>query len=154
MLILPEAGRTALERAALGGYPLEVCGFLIGEQEGGQRRVARVEPAVNRWDERPDLRPSRDEQDARRRYVIAPEDLLAAIKRARRAGQAVIGVYHSHPNHPAEPSERDRRTAWPEWSYVILSTDGEALLDLRSWRLDEDSGRFVAEPVREAAPAD
>jgi proteasome lid subunit RPN8/RPN11 len=49
-----------------------------------------------------------------------------------------LGVYHSHPLHPAIPSEHDRVQAMPSFSYIILSTDPEEVVDVTSWQLNDD----------------
>ena len=40
-----------------------------------------------------------------------------------KAGELVLGFYHSHPDHPARPSEYDREHAWPFYSYVIVAIE-------------------------------
>ena len=161
MLILPAECRQIIEAEARRGYPDEVCGFLVGEQRGANRHVRRVVPAHNIWDERPELRPAGSEQpeDAGptsgdweqhgvgRRFLVAPVELLAVIKQARQEGLEVIGLYHSHPDHPAEPSAYDLQLAWPEWSYVIVSTTATTTGDLRSWVLPAADEEFCEEAI-------
>ena len=79
------------------------------------------------------------------RYELDPRDQLAAERAARDSGREVIGVWHTHPDHPATPSETDRAAAWSGWSYLILSVVRGELAELRSWRLDEATRRFLPE---------
>jgi proteasome lid subunit RPN8/RPN11 len=57
----------------------------------------------------------------------------------------LVGAWHSHPGTPATPSARDRAEAWPDWCYLIVSTDAERARELRAWRLID--GRFVEDAV-------
>jgi len=81
-----------------------------------------------------------------RRYWISPQDMLEAMRYAHSCTLDVIGVYHSHPDHPAEPSECDRRFAWSQYSYVIVSVQQGSSRDIRSWVLDNQH-QFQAEPL-------
>jgi len=73
----------------------EVCGLLLGERAGEQERVTAVEPLAN-VAARPD--------DS---FEIDPAGLVAAYRRQRAGGPAVLGHYHSHPGGVAAPSPRD-----------------------------------------------
>jgi proteasome lid subunit RPN8/RPN11 len=116
-------------------YPEEGCGVLLG-RDGEPRVVERVIGLENR------------RQDSRgRRYLIAPEQFLAAEKEARAAGLDVVGFFHSHPDHPAQPSAFDRKHAWPYYSYLIASVERGRVTDLRSWRLAGDRSGFEPEPL-------
>lgn len=134
----------ALARHAAVAYPEECCGFLFGVEDcGGGVLVQRVLPARN---EHPG--------DPRRRFLIAPETVLAARKEARGLGLEIVGYYHSHPDLPAEPSEHDLADAWPNVSYLIVPVANGAPGKVRSWRLREDGGGFEEEEVETAgAPA-
>jgi proteasome lid subunit RPN8/RPN11 len=83
----------------------------------------------------------------RRRYSIAPTDMLSVQRQAREQGLNIIGVYHSHPDHVAEPSECDRAQAWSEYAYVIVSVHNGQAVDVKNWTLDSDH-QFQAEAIR------
>ena len=122
-------------------YPEEGCGVLLGRDGDGARLVERVLPSENvRGDSRTN------------RYLIAPEQFLAAEREAREAGLEVVGFFHSHPDHPASPSAFDLEHAWPYYSYLIVSVEQGRVADTRSWRLAADRSRFDAEPI-EPSPA-
>jgi proteasome lid subunit RPN8/RPN11 len=117
-------------------YPDEGCGVLVGRDLAAEREVVGIIALENR-----------NEDSRHNRYLISPEQFLAADRQARAAGLDVIGFFHSHPDHPARPSTFDLQHAWPYYSYVIVSvTRGEAG-SLRSWRLTEDRSAFEEEMV-------
>lgn len=123
-------------------YPEEGCGVLLGRDEGETRVVERVVPSENR------------REDARHhRYLIAPEQFLAAEREGREAGLDVLGFFHSHPDHPASPSAFDLEQAWPYYSYLIVSVERGRVADARSWRLAADRSRFEPETL-EQMPAE
>lgn len=134
-LHLPAELRGKLEDMAMRGYPLEVCGLLVGRQVDGHVDVAHVVEARNLNRER-----------AHDRYDLDPTDFLAADGQARAQGLEIVGVWHSHPDHPARPSETDRAAAWGGWSYVIVSVTRDGIADLRSWRLEREN--FVEEQIK------
>jgi len=130
--------RAHLERA----YPEEGCGLLVGRDGAAGRRVERVEPMENR------AAGSRGS-----RYVIAPEDFLAAERRARAEGREVVGFFHGHPDHPPEPSDLDRERAWPFYSYVIAGVERGRCGALHAGRLAADGSCFVPEAIVERESA-
>ncbi|WP_333840911.1 M67 family metallopeptidase [Pelomicrobium sp.] len=133
-LHLPPAEQARLRAWAEKGYPQETCGVLIGRSRDGVTEVVEVFPARNLNQER-----------ARDRYFLDPQDYLKADESARARGLSIVGVWHSHPDHPARPSATDRAHAWEGWSYVIASVGPEGLTELRSWRLKD--GVFEEEVV-------
>jgi cysteine synthase B len=118
-------------------YPEECCGLLVGSMERGRRKVLEIWPLENQG----------SPAERRRRYWIAPEVFLSSMKRARREGVDLIGVYHSHPDHPGFPSEYDREQAQPNWSYVVFSVTRGEPGRLGSWVLSEDGTRFLPERI-------
>jgi proteasome lid subunit RPN8/RPN11 len=117
-------------------YPEEGCGVLIGRDEGEARRALEARSLGNAL------------EDSRgNRYLISPEQLLAADRDARALGLEVVGFFHSHPDHPARPSAYDLEHAWPYYSYVIVSVSGGRVVDTTCWRLREDRSRFDPEPI-------
>jgi len=117
-------------------YPEEGCGVMLGRDASEGREVVRILALENA------------REDSRgNRYVIAPEDVLAAEREARAAGLDVVGFYHSHPDHPARPSAFDLEHAWPYYSYVIVSVERGRAADVQGWRLAEDRSAFVRETI-------
>ncbi|MGH7564290.1 MAG: M67 family metallopeptidase [Gemmatimonadota bacterium] len=122
-----------IRRHAETGYPLEVCGFLLGRMDAaaGDFSVHKVRPAVNRRGDR-----------STRRYRIDPDDYRAAEHQAAELGCEVVGIYHSHPDAPARPSEYDREHAWPNSAYLILTVEAGGAGILTAWLLAEDRSGF------------
>jgi len=162
MLRISDQAVEAIREHAVEGYPLEICGFLVGHVEGDTRIVREAWPVRNAWEDDPELRASMfasleetgvtasaerwESASEERRFLVSPGDTVKAMKAAREAKMDLVGLYHTHPNHPAVPSDFDRDVAWPEWSYVIVSVRGGQVVELRSWFVEGD-GPFIEEPV-------
>ncbi len=120
-------------------YPNECCGFLLGKEVNGWKLVTEARAVDNARDDSP-----------RNRFLITPEDFVAADKYAREQKLEMLGFYHSHPDHPARPSEYDREHAWPWYSYVIVSVQQGNPGDIASWELAEDRSQFHRETMETA----
>lgn len=163
MRITPAALDT-IRAHAEEGYPLEICGFLVGRLVDDERCVLEAWPVRNAWEDDPEARgamlaglesgsgeKSASEWESfstQRRFFISGRDTVDGMKRARKAGMDLLGVYHTHPNHPAVPSGFDRDAAMPGWSYIIASVRDGKVTECRSWEKDEESGEFGEEEVR------
>jgi proteasome lid subunit RPN8/RPN11 len=129
-----------MTRHAESTYPQECCGVLLGLGQA----VRAVIPMENAWG-RDGLDGVFDEtgfeetleHSRRDRYALDPQALLQVMKQARGDGLEVVGIFHSHPDHPAVPSECDRRLAWPQYLYVILSVERGQVVDVRHWVLKD-----------------
>jgi desampylase len=77
-------------------WPNECCGLLIGTP-------CSIEAAHR----------ARNLHDSPTRYLVRPEDQVAAIRRARAQALEVVGAYHSHPAGRPRPSPTDREEAQP-----------------------------------------
>lgn len=111
--------RLAIEEHALESRPAECCGLLSGRDS--------VITDVHR------MRNDADKPETR--YYATPEDLFAATRRMREAGQSLLGVYHSHPRTPAYPSASDVEMAfYPEACYFIISL--EPRVELRAFKIE------------------
>lgn len=129
-------------------YPEECCGLLLGRVTPTGRQVMEVRGMENVWDGNAlDGAGSGQFLNKSRRYSIAPESMLQAMKESRSRNLEVIGVYHSHPDNPAVPSECDRQFAWSHYSYLIVSVRSGQATDYTSWVLD-DHDRFQPEPIQ------
>lgn len=109
----------------------EVCGLLLGDDDGIGDRVGRVVACAN------------VAAHPARRFEIDPVALIAAHRAARQGGERVIGHYHSHPGGDAMPSPRDAADAMPDGSVWIVVA-GEKVT---AWRAVADGavhGRFDA----------
>lgn len=138
-LIVPALALERLIRLARKGYPHEVCGLLVGRERDLRTQIDRVTSARNLARDRP-----------ADRYLLDPDDFLAADIAARRAGREIVGIWHTHPDHPARPSPTDLASAWPGYTYLILSVRRDGVADVTAWQLDGD--RFVERRVQESTP--
>lgn len=115
---LPRPVLAAIVAHARADAPLECCGLLIGSGE----TIVESYPVKN----------TRRSPVA---FEVDPAGHFAAIRKARAAGLAVIGAYHSHPRSPAAPSETDIREANdPEFVHVIVSLVSDPA-DVRAFRI-------------------
>ena len=88
--------------------------------------------------------PTRNLADDPNRFLIDPEEHIAARREGRRRGLEIVGFYHSHPHSPAVPSATDlAEAAYPDHLYAIVSLVAEPAI-VRLYRLE--SGRFVEVP--------
>ena len=117
------------------GFPYEICGFFYGK-DGNAREITAIRQV-----------PNVKAGDQRRRFEISPLDYVRAEQFALEKGLDFLGVYHTHPNHPAIPSEHDLAVALPHFSYIILSIQEGKFDHYRSWRLEEQSGKFQEENI-------
>ncbi len=117
-----------MKRHAERGYPDEVCGVMIGSRN----EITDFAVCKNLNTER-----------ARDRYELDPLSFNEADTAAREKNLDIVGIYHSHPDHPARPSETDRRRAWPNWGYLIMSIEKGALKDSTLWCFDEKTEQFA-----------
>ncbi|HEX8598148.1 MAG TPA: M67 family metallopeptidase [Chloroflexia bacterium] len=141
-LYLDDCARDSIVQHGEGGYPNEVCGILLGKDEGGRRVIRLTMPIENSFEQ--------DEQY--HRFLITPADMFRAERLARHDRLDVLGVYHSHPNAPARPSEYDRdHAAWTTWSYVIVSVQEGKAAGIRAWKLREDRSAYDEEEVEVSA---
>ncbi|NJL49456.1 MAG: M67 family metallopeptidase [Leptolyngbyaceae cyanobacterium SM2_5_2] len=154
-------------QAVMDAYPQEGCGLILGRRlmsatdrmtsaslEAADREAIAVIPVANAWHPSvldytdPAITPATTvDHGLGDRYWIDPATLLEVQRSARQQDLDIIGIYHSHPDHPAVPSECDRRLAWPVYSYLIIAVSHGQVIDLNSWRLN-DEGQFQLEPVK------
>jgi proteasome lid subunit RPN8/RPN11 len=120
---------------AADDYPDECCGILVGTRQI-EKRVLACHRTANLNRER-----------AHDRYQISPEEHYQIDKQARDNHLGLIGFYHSHPDSPPCPSAYDEMTAWPIYSYLIISVDKDKNTLVKSWVLDDKGKQMVAEEI-------
>jgi len=119
-------------------YPNECCGVLLGTLgENEEKSITQILPISNEF----------SEGEQYHRFLITPENMLDAEKKARSLKLDVLGFYHSHPDHPAKPSDYDREHALPFYSYIITAVEKGKAKDFTSWILRDDRSAFIAENV-------
>ncbi|BAZ51480.1 Mov34/MPN/PAD-1 family protein [Nostoc sp. NIES-4103] len=146
--LLPEHLQT-IRTHAESTYPDECCGIILGYLASVGKTVVEIIPTANAWNtEAANFTNDHKLDDERRRYAIAPQDMLQGQRKARDSSLNIIGIYHSHPDHPAVPSECDRLYAWPEYSYIIVSVQNGKAGELKSWSLDNNH-QFQPETIKD-----
>ncbi|HUX44361.1 MAG TPA: M67 family metallopeptidase [Terracidiphilus sp.] len=141
MLTLSRAVWEALRGHGEEAYPAECCGALLGQ------------PVEDGWRVRAMLRARNASAGReRKRYEIAPEELVALAGEARRRGLEIAGFYHSHPDHPPTWSATDLAEAhWPGCCYVITEVAQGRAVETRAYLLAgtvEEDKRFAPEELR------
>ncbi len=131
-LVIPQEIIAAIAEQAVAEAPNEACGYLRG-LEGrvhGRMELTNVDASPEH-------------------FTLDPQEQFAALKEARRYGEQLLAVYHSHPETPARMSDEDIRLANdPKTVYVIHSlADGRT----RGFRVDRT--RSVVEVPIEIVPA-
>jgi proteasome lid subunit RPN8/RPN11 len=124
---LPAAVARAIAQHAAAAYPDECCGALLGH-EGGVVEVFAL--------------PNGMAESRGRRFLVGPDEYVAAESHGQARGLDLVGFYHSHPDHPARPSMYDRDHAWPTFAYVIVSVERGAVTACTGWRLRPDRSGF------------
>ncbi len=117
-------------------YPNECCGAMLGNSDGGTKRVDIAIRLRNSFE---------GSQSAR--YELHPEDLLKAEREARTLERDLIGIYHSHPDCDAYFSETDLKNSCPWYSFVVLSIRKGEFDHANSWLPDADQTRADREEL-------
>ena len=121
-------------------YPHECCGILLGKSDAENLAVHQLLRAGNTRTD-----------SAHNRYNIAPQELIAAQRQARKSGLDIVGFYHSHPDHPAQWSPTDFAEAhWIGCSYIITEIAAGKAAITNSFFLSgtsEEDKQFLDEPI-------
>ena len=119
-------------------YPNEGGGLLIGRvADDGVKVLEEVRVFENQ----------REIEEQYHRILITDRLVKEAEEYADGKGALLIGFFHSHPDQPARPSEFDREHALPWWSYVIVSVQKGAAVNVLSWQLRDDRSAFDQEQI-------
>ena len=140
MLHIPQPLFDELRAHGEETYPHECCGILLGKSDSDNITVATLLRAGNTRTD-----------SAHNRYNIAPQELIAAQRQARKAGLDIVGFYHSHPDHPAQWSPTDFAEAhWFGCAYVITAIETGHAAITNSFLLTgttEDDKAFTNQPI-------
>jgi proteasome lid subunit RPN8/RPN11 len=121
--------------------PNEACGFLSGSLSAGS--VLAFHPARNA-----DASPLR--------FSVHAEDLVSLTFAIERAGQDMVGIFHSHVRAPAVPSATDLREATHPDAVHVLATLADPLARpeqcLRAWRIRNGRAHEVALALVQSLP--
>ncbi|MCJ8280845.1 MAG: M67 family metallopeptidase [Rivularia sp. ALOHA_DT_140] len=134
---------------AQSSYPEECCGVILGNISNSDKIAVEIIPTENAWNSEETVDNFQDnnrDRSKKRRYAIAPRKMLELQKSSREKELNIIGIFHSHPDYPAIPSEFDRKNAWQEYSYIIVSIQQGQPDNINSWVLD-DNDQFQQEEI-------
>jgi len=130
-----------LRHLAETGYPLEVCGLLVGTASSDGWNIQQLRPVANLNTER-----------ASDRFQLDPAEYQSVDRELRSTDTEIIGVYHSHPDCPAKPSPTDLANAWEGFAYPIISICGGKTAEIRSWSLNAERNGFRETRIVETTP--
>lgn len=116
--------------------PEESCGFLFGQIEEDSTTICKILPVNNVA-----------LQDKAVRYEIDGKDFMKAERMAENDHLELTGIYHTHLIDSAYPSETDRVSAFPNFSYMIISLPNLRFSEMRFWRLNS-SNQFEEEEFK------
>jgi desampylase len=123
ILHLPTDLRDKIRRHAVGSYPYEACGLLIGQ--GGQ--VTAVIPSPNLSD------------SPEKNFEIDPALVIHHQRKGRASSDRIIGHYHSHPDGQAQPSARDQAQNYDsDLIWLIVSVTAEGPKDMNAFASHEN----------------
>ena len=127
----------AVRDSACTAAPHEACGLLLGRAEPGRFVLTTCVPSRN------------IASDPVRRFEVDPAVRLRVHREARRGGEPMIGLYHSHPAGSAAPSAVDRRCLY-EPGLVWLITGPDPSWEIRAWLALTDDFRELPLVVADA----
>ncbi|MES0372049.1 MAG: M67 family metallopeptidase [Mariprofundaceae bacterium] len=128
----------AMKSAAETGYPLEICGLLIGNLENNSWIIEEARQVENLNKER-----------ASDRFQLDPNGYQSIDRELRGSGREIIGVFHSHPDCPAKPSPTDLENAWEGFIYPIISVCDGNVSNQLNWALNADGNKFSSVTIQE-----
>ena len=119
-LSISEVIQKQITKDAEAKSPEEMCGFLFGYECNATRFQAMENVA--------------DSKD--RNYAIDPVQQIVAFKNARKHGETLVGIVHSHIAKDAYPSPRDIDcVTYPEAVFVIASVRSGHPTQLRAYKI-------------------
>jgi adenylyltransferase/sulfurtransferase len=138
---LPRAVLDAIYAHAREGYPEEVCGLVIANDEA--RRCENRQNALHAED------PAHFPRDARTAYNLGAKDLFF-LDKSLRSPRPVTLIYHSHVDVGAYFSDEDARAAAPDGEllypveYLVIDVSKDGVRGSKVFRFDGGSFFEVA----------
>jgi proteasome lid subunit RPN8/RPN11 len=79
------------------------------------------------------------------RFEMDGKQHIAAMAKLRDRNENLFAIYHSHPSAPAIPSKTDlERATYPEALYLIISLNTKGILEMRGFRINQQTVQEVA----------
>jgi proteasome lid subunit RPN8/RPN11 len=130
-------------------YPRECCGMILGPASN-PGVLTRVVPLRNVQDAYHTEDPGNFPRTAETAFFMDPKELLTIQKEARKAGEMIRVIYHSHIDTGAYFSEEDRRMAlaegepaYPGVAYLVISVIKNKATDWNLFEWDPTRKDFV-----------
>ena len=130
-LFMPQTCIDLIRQQAEAGYPLEICGLLIGALTEAGWQINDVRAVANLNKDR-----------AADRFQLDPAAYQTIDRELRGSNNEIVGVYHSHPDCPAKPSPTDMDSAWEGFAYPIISVCDGQMAALQCWAVNASGDGF------------
>lgn len=134
-----KAALDEINRHAEEGYPLEICGMMIGPLKEKVVTDVRRVPNVTKG-------------DAATRYFMDPHTMRQVYDEVDEIGYDVIGFYHSHPDHGAYFSKTDEADAIMSAVYMVVACNQGRVEGARAFVALKDGGPTREEPIEVVTP--
>ena len=73
-------------------------------------------------------------------FEMDPAETIQTMKKIRHENLELFAIYHSHPNSPAYPSKTDiEKVGYPEALYLIISLNTKGVIELKGFRIQQDT---------------
>lgn len=145
-LRLSPGQRAAIHAHAVSAYPSECCG-LGTARRGEPDRLSRWHACENAQDRFHAFDPGSFPRRSAEAYYIAPKRLFEVVTSARREGEYLRLIVHSHCDAPACFSDEDVRHALfegepvhPGADYLVLSVTAQGVVDEALFRWQPGAG--------------
>ncbi len=132
-------------------FPLECCGFIIGDASDEVRPIRNIQNEKHAADS------ATFQRDAHTAYLMDPKEQLAVLQEIDRRKLQLKAVYHSHPDHEAYFSATDRAQAcsfdptepdYPETAYIVISVRGGKFVGAAAFVWDPERKDFAQTELR------
>jgi len=80
------------------------------------------------------------------RFYMDEKQQISALAAMRNNNEELFAIYHSHPKSSATPSTTDiELAAYPDAVYLIISLNTKGVLEIRGFKINEQSAETVEE---------
>jgi len=140
---------------ALETLPEECCGLIVGDDQRRYREIARCRNDMSQQ-HRQD--PVTYPRSGERAFFMNPHDYMEAQERARRRGERVTAVYHSHVGAGAYLSEMDLEYAeneffpFPDSDQFVVAVVDAKVAGIGVFCRADSHGPFVGHPILPEGP--
>lgn len=141
MLRLPAAIVDAIATQASAGYPAEACGLLFAS--AGSEDCRRMQPMENLADRYHAADPVEYPRTSRDYFAMNGAKVARAVREAEAAGEAWLGIWHSHIDCGAYFSAEDVRTfapdgqaSYPQLYQLVVDVRLDRVVEARAFRWD------------------